>query len=247
MKNGNRASRRLAFTLVELLVVIAIIAILAALLLSALSSAKSKARRTACLNNAKQISLAVHLYAGESGDKLPDAGHPSYITYKELVKRHLGLTGASSAQDKIFACPADTFYFDDSTGDYASQSRHEQGQFDYSSYTFNGLNLLTNYPNLQYNGPLHGIGGRQLGSIAGPDKTVLVLEAAALFPYSWHNPLPGQIPATKDARGIVSFVDGHVNYIKMFWDETIRYGNGASSLAGYYEPPAGYDYKWTGD
>ena len=67
--------RRTHFTLIELLVVIAIIAILAAMLLPALSAARKRARSSNCLNNLKQIGLAVTLYANDYDDAIC----PSYL------------------------------------------------------------------------------------------------------------------------------------------------------------------------
>jgi prepilin-type N-terminal cleavage/methylation domain-containing protein/prepilin-type processing-associated H-X9-DG protein len=97
--NSPRIQR--AFTLIELLVVIAIIAILAALLLPALSRAKEKARQTACINNLRQIGLALVMYADNFHQYPGDIrlANNTYIWQPRL----LSLMGKNR---KAFFCPS---------------------------------------------------------------------------------------------------------------------------------------------
>ena len=251
MKTTIQSNR--AFTLIELLVVIAVMGILAALLLPALSAAKDRAKRTTCLNNLRQINLGIHMYCDDASDASPVTGIP-WIVYKDLMKSYVGLNGRSSPQDTIFACPADTFYYDmikDSNGFYniwtnVFQGQHEQARWDYSSYWFNGFNVHTN-DNPQRASWL-GIAGRKIASIKEPAKTVMAAESPAFYPYSWHQPKtpislsPGENPMFNDAKDMVGFVDGHVRYIKIYHQEMP--GN---LFSCFFDPPGGYDYKWSGD
>jgi prepilin-type N-terminal cleavage/methylation domain-containing protein len=223
------------FTLVELLVVITIIAILAALLLPVVSAAKRKTQRTACLNNLCQISLGVRMYSDDSNNASPSPGaavastNPLtlYSGYKALMKSYFGLNGASSPQDKLFACPADTFFPTDLAYTnafprrYVQENLHGEPFFDFSSYAFNGGDNATHMFNpgsktIPITRP--GLTGVKISSVKHPSRTVLVTEVSALWPWSWHE--PSSRVQFNDAKNVVSYVDGHVNYTRIYWMTT---------------------------
>jgi prepilin-type N-terminal cleavage/methylation domain-containing protein len=215
----NRGRR--AFTLIELLVVIAIIAILAALLLPVLNNATSSAKKTQCSNNVRQINMAIHMYADDHGDEFTYAASDLYYSYKLSI---IGYINAASSTNTVgftnaavFVCPSDS-------------GLYNIGLTYYSSYGFNGVERATND---------YGMAGRLFSTVHDPAKTDLNGEIAGGLGESWHSKPVGQ--QRPDARGVGGFVDGHVSYVKIYWNGT----SGVNGFPFFYEPAPGYEYKWT--
>ena len=104
------SARRLrkGFTLIELLVVIAIIAILAAILFPVFAQAREAARKTACINNLKQMGTGLLMYSQDYDEELPPAwiGYPSvpfpgYARWMDVVQPYV-------KNGQIFSCPSST-------------------------------------------------------------------------------------------------------------------------------------------
>ena len=101
-----------AFTLIELLVVIAIIAILAAMLLPALAQAKERAKRASCMNNLKQLGLAIRMYADDNNDNLPRStisgeklGNDPWDLPLSMADNMGPKTGTNMTYRALFYCP----------------------------------------------------------------------------------------------------------------------------------------------
>ncbi|GDX39885.1 hypothetical protein LBMAG21_01770 [Armatimonadota bacterium] len=150
---------RRGFTLIELLVVIAIIAILAAILFPVFARAREQGRKSVCINNQRQIAVAILLYTQDYDGAYPNTNDPYLWVGKRFrwpIMPYVGIgqkeksDGSFSAQNSspaILVCPSDTIsggVFDGTSYGYSAAFFHTPSQI--NQMDIGNLRLALNDP-----------------------------------------------------------------------------------------------------
>jgi len=227
---------RAVFTLIELLVVVAIIAVLISVLLPALQEARSAARRTACLNNLRQLGMCVLAYGSGENDWV--AGHyynkfgwPTNRTWTQLYCESGCLPepyrGGNPAPGSLLACP--------------EQRNEISSVMPATHYGMNNalMTVPADLPNRGAWTAINSLGLVRLGTFRDPAVIAMITDSVANqygVHYSYLVPALAGLDMRHSAGINFSFVDGHAA-----WSEA---GNVFLCNGRWAYPASGPGFPW---
>jgi prepilin-type processing-associated H-X9-DG protein len=144
--------------------VIAIIAILAAILFPVFAKARERAQATTCLNNEKQIGLALTMYASDNNDTYPAERLPSTVAEPNRIWKD-ALAPLVKSTD-VYRCPSNSFAME--KGQSQAKKGDESGRYP-RSYAYNGA--------IFFNGGAAQREGILTSKFKSPAGTILVVES----------------------------------------------------------------------
>lgn len=113
MNTRCRRCREEAVTLIEVLVLLVVMAAMTMILLQPVSRPKAKSSRIGCVNNLRNVGLALRVFSTDNGDQLPwqlagTNGTKELLSGPNLASQHLAFISNRLSSTKLLVCPSDT-------------------------------------------------------------------------------------------------------------------------------------------
>jgi type II secretory pathway pseudopilin PulG len=193
---------------VELLVVVAIVAILAALLLPALHHAKQRAIQVRCVNNLRQIALALRIYSDANNERLPMPVERNFYRWAQppptfMLDTTADLITAAGASRPILACPG-----------LRSFEGNASWRFDPPAHRVTGYCwMLSLGAFLDGPAPNYTLHTSMLDS-SNPSTSEFVVDLVRTTNLNPDLPVGGHMAGARPRGGNILFLDSHIDWRK---------------------------------